>query len=65
MMFLGGGLFLLMVMIICDFEDGVQNLCAIENKHKIIVTGNVKDFKESKISVMTPKEILSRIKSNY
>lgn len=48
-----------------DFEDGVQNYCAVENKHRIIVTRNVKDFKESELSIMNPKEILSKIKSNH
>ncbi len=44
-----------------DFEDGVQNFCAIEAQHKIIVTRNVKDFRESSLAVMTPKEFLSKI----
>lgn len=46
-----------------DFEDGVQNFCALEAKHKIIVTGNVKDFKESKLAIMTPKEFLAKLSS--
>ena len=46
-----------------DFEDGVQNYCAIEAKHEIIVTRNVKDFKESELSIMTPKEFLIKLKS--
>lgn len=46
-----------------DFEDGVQNFCASEANHKIIVTRNVQDFKESKLSIMTPKEFLVKLKS--
>lgn len=46
-----------------DFEDGIQNYCAMESKHKIIVTRNVKDFKESKLAILTPKELLVRMKS--
>jgi len=45
-----------------DFEDGVQNFCAVEAKHQIIVTRNVKDFKESKLSILTPKEFLIKMK---
>jgi len=47
-----------------DFEDGVQNFCAVEAKHQIIVTRNVKDFKESNLSVLTPKELLVRIRTS-
>jgi predicted nucleic acid-binding protein len=46
-----------------DFEDGVQNFCASESQHKIIVTRNVKDFKQSKLSILTPKEFLAKMKS--
>ena len=46
-----------------DFEDGVQNFCASEANHKIIITRNPQDFKESKLSIMTPKEFLIRLKS--
>lgn len=46
-----------------DFEDGVQNFCAVEAKHNIIVTRNIKDFKESELSIMTPKELLTKLKS--
>lgn len=45
-----------------DFENGVQNFCALESNHKIIVTRNVKDFKESKLAILTPKELLSKMK---
>lgn len=46
-----------------DFEDGVQNFCAVEAKHNIIVTRNVKDFKESNLAIMTPLELLAKMKS--
>lgn len=45
------------------FEDAVQNFCAVDSNHKIIVTRNVKDFKESELSIMTPKEFLVKLKS--
>lgn len=49
-----------------DFEDGVQNYCALESKHKIIVTRNVKDFTESELAIFTPTELLAKINSaNY
>ncbi|MDH3246639.1 MAG: PIN domain-containing protein [Saprospiraceae bacterium] len=44
-----------------DFEDAVQNFCAEEAKHKIIVTRNTRDFRASKLAIMTPKEFLSRV----
>lgn len=46
-----------------DFEDGVQNFCAIEAKHKIIITRNTKDYKESIVAIFTPKEYLAGINS--
>jgi predicted nucleic acid-binding protein len=42
-----------------DFEDGVQNFCAEESKHKILITRNTKDYKESDLAIMTPKEYLT------
>ena len=41
-----------------DFEDGVQNFCAIEANHKIIITRNIKDYKESELAILTPIEYL-------
>lgn len=43
-----------------DFEDGLQYYSAIENEVDIIITRNQKDFKNSKIPVMTAKEYLAR-----
>lgn len=41
-----------------DFEDGLQYYTAIENKQKIIITRNLKDFKKSKIPYMSAEEYL-------
>lgn len=43
-----------------DFEDGLQYYSAIENNVDIIITRNKKDFKNSKIPVLTAKEFLAR-----
>lgn len=43
-----------------DFEDGLQYYSAIENQIDIIITRNKKDFKNSKIPVLTAKEFLAR-----
>lgn len=43
-----------------DFEDGLQYYSAIENEIDIIITRNKKDFKNSKIPVLTAKEFLAR-----
>lgn len=45
-----------------DFEDSVQNFCAVESKHEIIITRNTKDYKESELLVLTPSEYLEKIK---
>ncbi|AYD48735.1 PIN domain-containing protein [Arachidicoccus soli] len=39
-----------------DFEDALQNFSAQNEKEiKIIITRNIKDYKTSKLSVMTPE----------
>lgn len=43
-----------------DFEDGLQYYSAMENQIDVIITRNKKDFKNSKIPVMTAKEFLAR-----
>ena len=43
-----------------DFEVGLQYYSAIENQIDIIITRNKKDFKFSKIPVLTAKEFLAR-----
>jgi predicted nucleic acid-binding protein len=42
-----------------DFEDGLQHYSALENEADIIITRNLKDFKNSKIAVMTAQAFLS------
>jgi len=43
-----------------DFENGLQYYSAIENQIDVIITRNKKDFKNSKISVLTAKEFLAK-----
>ena len=43
-----------------DFEDGLQYYSAIENQIDIIITRKKRDFKNSKIPVLTAKEFLVR-----
>lgn len=46
-----------------DFEDALQNYTAeFQNEIQVIVTRNTKDFKLSKLSVMTPETYLKSIK---
>jgi predicted nucleic acid-binding protein len=42
-----------------DFEDALQYYCAIQSNCNILITRNAKDFKESNISVLSPKEFLA------
>ncbi|MBK6447831.1 MAG: PIN domain-containing protein [Saprospiraceae bacterium] len=44
-----------------DFEDGLQYYSAIENQIDVIITRNKKDFKNSKIPVLSTKEFLALI----
>jgi len=48
-----------------DFEDGLQYYSAIENQIDVIITRNKKDFKNSKISVMSAIEYLAKSKTSY
>lgn len=41
-----------------DFEDGLQYYSALENDIDIIISRNKKDFKSSKLPVLTSKEFL-------
>ena len=43
-----------------DFEDGLQYYSALENGVDLILTRNKKDFKNSKIPVLTSKEYLAK-----
>jgi predicted nucleic acid-binding protein len=44
-----------------DFEDGLQYYTAVEHNQEVIITRDLKDFKESKIPVMTAEEYLTSI----
>lgn len=41
-----------------DFEDGLQYYTAMENEQEVVITRDLKDFKESKIPAMTADEYL-------
>ncbi len=45
-----------------DFEDAIQYYSALENNQDIIITRNLKDFKTSKIPVMTASEFIKTTK---
>ena len=45
-----------------DFEDGLQYFTAMENNQDLIITRNLKDFKASKIPVMTARQFLETFK---
>ncbi len=44
-----------------DFEDGIQYYTALEAQCNVIVTRNLKDFKNSNIPVVSPKEFLTKV----
>ncbi len=46
-----------------DFEDGIQFYTALEAQCTVIVTRNLKDFKNSTIPVMSPKEFITKVKA--
>ena len=41
-----------------DFEDGLQYFTARENGIKILLTRNIKDYKEDSLVIQTPQEYL-------
>ena len=45
-----------------DFEDGLQYFTAIENNQDFIITRNLKDFKASKLPVMTARQFIETFK---
>ncbi|OPB96443.1 DNA-binding protein [Elizabethkingia ursingii] len=46
-----------------DFEDALQNFSALDKKDiNIIITRNIKDYKTSSLSVMTPETYLKTIR---
>ena len=42
-----------------DFEDAIQYYSAIESESDIIITRNLKDFKKSRIPVMTSSQFIN------
>jgi predicted nucleic acid-binding protein len=48
---------------ITDFEDAVQSVSAILNNIDYIITRNQKDFSESAVKAITPKEFLDLIEN--
>ena len=44
-----------------DFEDGLQYFTALENGQDMIITRNLKDFKNSKLPTMTAKQSIETI----
>ena len=45
-----------------DFEDALQYFSALRAECDIIITRNAKDFKKSRIAVLTPDEFLLSLK---
>lgn len=43
-----------------DFEDAIHYYCAIENGIKVLITRNLKDFKHSRIPVLTAEEFVKQ-----
>ena len=44
-----------------DFEDAIQYYTAIENNIELIITRNLKDFKKSKIPVLSAKNYIESL----
>jgi len=44
-----------------DFEDGLQYFTAIENRQELIITRNLKDFKNSKLPTMSAKQFIESV----
>lgn len=42
-----------------DFEDAIQNYCALENDCNILLTRNLKDYKKAQITVMTAQDFIN------
>ena len=45
-----------------DLEDAVQYCAAVSNGVDCIVTNNIKDFEDTEIDVLTPREFLQKYK---
>ena len=41
-----------------DFEDAIQYYCAVENGVVVLLTRNLKDYKNAGISILTPEDYL-------
>ena len=48
-----------------DFEDCLQYFTALENNQEIIITRNLKDFKNSKLPTMTAKQFIEMNKVSF
>ena len=46
-----------------DFEDALQYYCALKMDCNILITRDIKDYKESDIPVLTPEEYLASLKN--
>jgi predicted nucleic acid-binding protein len=47
-----------------DFEDSIQYNCALDYKKiDVLITRNIKDYKDSEIPVMTPADYLKMVSS--
>lgn len=44
-----------------DFEDGLQHFTAIENRQELIISRNLKDFKNSVLPTMTARQFIETI----
>ena len=44
-----------------DFEDAIVTISAMKYNSEFIVTNNIKDFAQSKIKAMTPKEFIEKV----
>ena len=44
-----------------DFEDAVQEFSAVNSRMEIIVTRNVKDFNNSRLQVIEPKQLIKQL----
>jgi predicted nucleic acid-binding protein len=45
-----------------DFEDAVQNYCALKNQCDLIITRNTQDYEFSELQILEPKEFVALYK---
>lgn len=48
-----------------DFEDSLQNECAVESNADCIITRNKKDYEGAEVKVYTPKEFIDAFFKEY